>query len=52
MDNMALESLCKLTLELVKIRHATCNHLCVENIGPEILQKLILAYEKKFEVDG
>lgn len=39
-----LECAVWLTFQLVKMRQEKCEHLCVENIGPEIYRKLLAAY--------
>ena len=36
-----LRELCTLTVELVRLRQNECKHLCVENLGPEILHDLL-----------
>ena len=40
----ALGKICDLTYKLVELRWQSCGHLSVEDIGPEILGKLIAAY--------
>ena len=43
------ELLCKLTVDLTAMRQKECKHLCIENFGPELLEKLIIAVEKAEE---
>lgn len=38
-----LKELCKLTLELTKLRQKECPHLCIENFAPDLLEGLIRA---------
>ena len=35
------KELCKLTVELTKLRQNECKHLCIENFAPELLARLI-----------
>ncbi len=35
--------ICKLTVELTRLRQNECKHLCVENLGPEIFRGLLRA---------
>lgn len=41
MSEETFKALCDLTLKLTELRQNECKHLCIENIGPEILGKLI-----------
>ena len=45
--------ICQLTFELTKLRKESCDHLCVENTGPQIFSKLISSYrgEQTQEID-
>lgn len=36
-----IESICRLTVELTKLRQSECKHLCIENFVPELFGKLI-----------
>lgn len=36
-----LRELCELTIQLTKLRQNECKHLCIENIAPDILRKLL-----------
>jgi hypothetical protein len=36
-----LKVICDATVRLVEIRQRECAHLCIENIGPEIMHKLL-----------
>ena len=36
-----LRELCALTVELTRLRQNECKHLCIENVAPELLGKLI-----------
>lgn len=36
-----LRILCDATVRLVEIRQRGCSHVCVENVAPEILHKLL-----------
>lgn len=36
-----LRELCELTVRLTTLRQNECKHLCIENIAPEILRKLL-----------
>lgn len=36
-----IESICKLTVELTRLRQAECKHLCIENFAPQLFGKLI-----------
>lgn len=36
-----LRELCKLTIQLTKLWQNECKHLCIENIAPDILRKLL-----------
>lgn len=36
-----LHELCELTVQLTKLRQNECAHLCIENIAPDILRKLL-----------
>ncbi len=40
-----LRELCALTVELVKLRQSECKHLCIENMAPGLLHKLIVAHQ-------
>jgi hypothetical protein len=39
-----LRELCKLTVELTKLRQAECPHLSIENFAPDLLAKLLRAH--------
>lgn len=41
MDIEELRELCRLTVELTRLRQNECKHLCIENFAPELLGKLI-----------
>ena len=41
-----LKHLCDLTVRLVELRQRECKHLCIENIAPEILENLIVGFQK------
>jgi len=36
-----LQELCKLTVELTKLRQSECKHLCIEHFAPDLLKQLI-----------
>lgn len=36
-----VESICRLTVELTKLRQNECKHLCIENFAPELFGRLI-----------
>ena len=36
-----LKTIAELTVELARLRQNECNHLCIENVGPEIFGKLV-----------
>jgi len=38
-------AICDCVVQLVAIRAQYCNHLSVENVAPEILVKMLAAYE-------
>jgi hypothetical protein len=42
-----LEAICALTVSLVRLRQDECSHLAIENVGPEIFEKLIDAMYKR-----
>ena len=41
-----LRVICDATVRLTEIRQRGCAHLCVENIAPEIMRKLLLELVK------
>ena len=47
MDDLPVEILkilCEYAVEMVTIRQHACPHLATENIGPEMLERVIRAY--------
>ncbi len=36
-----LKQICRLTVELTRLRQNECKHLCIENIAPDIFGKLL-----------
>lgn len=45
LTNHQFSEVCKLTLELTKLRQNEVKHLAVENAAPEILSKLLEVFE-------
>lgn len=43
-ERFELEVLADMTVRLTKLRQDHCNHLCVENVAPEIFHNLLMAY--------
>lgn len=37
-----LRTICDATVRLTEIRQRGCGHLCVENVAPEIMRKLLI----------
>jgi len=46
-----LSEICKLTVELTRLRQNECKHLCIENFAPELMKKLILEFREANMVD-
>lgn len=57
-----LRAICDATVRLTELRQRGCAHLCVENVAPEIMRKLLLTLrfhaltgarpQKENETDG
>ena len=45
-----LRTICDATVRLTEIRQRGCAHLCVENVAPEIMRKLLLTL--RFHKEG
>lgn len=41
-----LKEICKLTVELTRLKQNECAHLCIENVAPEIFEKLMRAHRE------
>ena len=41
MRNDYFDCICRLTLELVRLRQNECKHLCIENLAPKIFGRLL-----------
>ena len=41
-----LQELCKITVELTKLRQNECKHLCIENFAPDLLKQLIREFQE------
>jgi hypothetical protein len=42
MTDAQFTEICRLTLELTRLRQEGCRTLCVENVAPDLLRKLLL----------
>jgi len=47
-----LTAIAALTVELTRLRQNPVQHLCIENVGPEIFGKLVAEYLQQINVAG
>lgn len=48
MSPRKLEILCAHSLALVTLRQNECKHLCIENVGPQILSDVLRAHDGNY----